>query len=327
LEDGMKRSGFSEYAIIDFIKRRFPQSGNILSPYDDAWGCMLNKKHLVFAGDMLVETTDVPPFMTVRQIAFKSFTISVSDIASKGVAPTYYYLIIGLPRGFGWRRFKELVKGWRDAVNLYGGTLMGGDTNESPCVTISVATLSLSNRLPIPRAGGKPGDIVAVTGTFGETYVGFKLMRSLHRLPESLRKRVLRKICRPVARLREGMALNGVAAACTDSSDGLAVSLYNLIRGTGNGILVENLPVSKGLEEASRMLGASFSQMVFHGGEEFELVAVIPREKWGMAVRKVEHAGGSLTPIGRLISRKGVWYRREDGKTARVLRRGWEHLK
>jgi thiamine monophosphate kinase len=75
------------------------------------------------------------------------------------------------------------------------------------------------------------------------------------------------------------------------------------------------------------MLGASFSQMVFHGGEEFELVAVIPREKWGMAVRKVEHARGSLTPIGRIISRKGVWYCREDGKTVRVLRRGWEHLK
>ncbi|MEM2049754.1 MAG: thiamine-phosphate kinase [Thermoproteota archaeon] len=321
------RSAFSEYTIIDFIKKRFQQSGNILTLYDDAWGCVLKKKHLVFAGDMLVETTDVPPFMTIRQMGFKSFTISVSDIASKGVAPTYYYLIIGLPRGFGWRRFRELVEGWRDAVNLYGGTLMGGDTNESPCVTISVVALSLSNRLPIPRTGGKPGDIVAVTGTFGETYVGFKMMRSLDKLPESLRKRVLRKICRPVARLREGVALNGVAAACTDSSDGLAVSLYNIIRGTGKGVLVERLPVSKGLEEASRILGASFSQMVFYGGEEFELVAVIPREKWRTAVERVKHAGGSLMPIGRIVDRKGVWYRGEDGKTVRVLRSGWEHLK
>ncbi|MBO3753510.1 MAG: thiamine-phosphate kinase [Candidatus Brockarchaeota archaeon] len=323
----VKRSAFSEYSAIDFIKKRFPQSGNILPLYDDAWGCLLKKKHLVFAGDMLVETTDVPPFMTIRQMGFKSFTISVSDIASKGLLPTYYYLIIGLPRGFGWRRFRELVAGWRQAVNLYGGTLMGGDTNESSCVTISVVALSLSNRLPIPRTGGKPGDIVAVTGTFGETYVGFKMMRSLDRLPESLRKRVLRKICRPVARLKEGVALNGVATACTDSSDGLAISLYNIIRGTGNGILVDRLPVSKGLEEASRILGASFYQMVFHGGEEFELVAVIPRGKWRKAVKRVERAGGSLIPIGRIVDRKGVWYRREDGKTVRVLRSGWEHLK
>ncbi|MEM3660989.1 MAG: thiamine-phosphate kinase [Thermoproteota archaeon] len=321
------RSVFSEYSVIDFIKKRFQQYGNILSPYDDAWGCVVKKKHLVFAGDMLVETTDVPPFMTIRQMGFKSFTISVSDIASKGLSPTYYYLIIGLPRGFGWRRFRELVEGWGEAINLYGGILMGGDTNESPCVTISVVALSLSNKSPIPRTGGKPGDIVAVTGTFGETYVGFKMMRSLDRLPESLRKRVLRKICRPVARLREGVALNGVAAACTDSSDGLAVSLYNLIRGTGDGILVERLPVSKGLEEASKILGAPFSQMVFYGGEEFELVAVIPREKWRTAVKRVKHAGGSLIPIGRIIDHKGVWYRREDGKTVRVLRSGWEHLK
>ncbi|MEM2088237.1 MAG: thiamine-phosphate kinase [Thermoproteota archaeon] len=318
---------FSERAVIDFVKKRFPQKDNILSPYDDAWGCVLNKKHLVFSGDMLVETTDVPPFMTIRQMAAKSFTMSVSDMASKGVAPTYYHLIIGLPRGFGWRRFRELVKGWRDAINLYGGAVMGGDTNEAPCVTISVITASLSNKPPIMRTGGRPGDIVAVTGLFGETYVGFKLMKNLDEIPREIRSRVLEKICRPVARLREGMALNGVASACTDSSDGLSASLYNLIQGTVNGILVEKLPVSEGLKEASNIIGASPFQMVFYGGEEFELIAVIPRSKWEEAFRRVKQAGGVLIPIGRIIGKHGVWYRREDGKTLKVLRGGWEHLK
>ncbi len=324
----MKTHGaFSEHMIIDFIKRRFPQAGNILSLYDDAWGCILDKKYLVFSGDMLVETTDVPPFMTVRQMAVKSFTISISDIASKGVAPTYYYLVIGLPKKLGWKEFKELVNGWRDAVSLYGGMLMGGDTNEAPCVTISVITVSLSNKPPILRTGGRPGDIVAVTGFFGETYVGFKLMKNISRVPKGLRRRVVKKICSPVARLKEGMALNGVATACTDSSDGLAVSLYNLIRGTGNGVLVEKLPVSDGLEEVSGIVGASLSQMVFYGGEEFELVTVIPRRKWEKAVRRVKHAGGSLIPVGRIIDREGVWYCREDGATVKVSRKGWEHLK
>ncbi|MEM2929604.1 MAG: thiamine-phosphate kinase [Thermoproteota archaeon] len=323
----VRRRAFSEYAIIDFIKRRFSQRGNILSLYDDAWGCILDKKYLIFSGDMLVETTDAPPFMTIRQIAFKSFTISVSDIASKGVPPNYYYLIIGLPRRFGWKKFRELVKGWRDAIGLYGGILMGGDTNEAPCVTISVIAVSLSNKPPILRTGGRLGDIVAVTGSFGETYVGFKLMRELAKIPEGLRKRVVKKICMPVARLSEGMALNGVAAACTDSSDGLAASLYNLVEGTGNGILVEKLPVSKGLEEASRIIGASPFQMVFYGGEEFELVTVIPRGRWKEAVRKVNRAGGSLIPVGRIIGREGVWYLREDGETVKVLRKGWEHLR
>lgn len=323
----IKRHTFSEYAIIDYVKKTFPQSGNILSPYDDAWGCVLRKKHLVLTGDMFVETTDAPPSMTIRQMAFKSFTISVSDIASKGVFPTYYYLVIGLPRGFGWKKFKELVKGWKDAIKLYGGVLMGGDTNEASCVTISVITVSLSNKPPIPRIGGRVGDIIAVTGSFGETYVGFKFMKKPYELPENLRRRVMDKICRPIARLKEGVALNGVAVACTDSSDGLAVSLYNLIRGTGNGILVEKLPVSEGLEEASRMIGVPFSQMVFYGGEEFELVAVIPRGKWEEAVRRVKRTGGSLIPIGKIIGRRGVWYREEDGKIVKVLRMGWEHLK
>ncbi|MEM2946550.1 MAG: thiamine-phosphate kinase [Thermoproteota archaeon] len=318
---------FSERTVIDFIKKRFPQKDNILSPYDDAWGCVLNKKHLVFSGDMLVETTDVPPFMTIRQMAAKSFTMSVSDMASKGVAPTYYYLIIGLPRGFGWRRLQELVNGWEDAISLYGGTIMGGDTNEAPCVTISVVAVSLSNKPPITRTGGRPGDIVAVTGLFGETYVGFKLMRNIDKIPSKVKSRVIEKICRPVARFREGMALNGVASACTDSSDGFSASLYNLIQGTGNGILVEKLPISDGLKEASSIVGATPFQMVFYGGEEFELIAVIPRRKWEKAVRRVKHVGGVLIPVGKIIGKHGVWYRGEDGRTLKVLRGGWEHFK
>jgi thiamine-monophosphate kinase len=323
----MAHKAFSELALIDFIKKRFPQKDNILSPYDDAWGCLLNKKHLVLSGDMLVETTDVPPFMTIRQMAAKSFTMSVSDIASKGVSPTYYHLIIGLPRGFGWRRMRELVKGWEDAISLYGGVLMGGDTNEAPCVTISVIAVSLSSKPPIARRGGRTGDIVAVTGLFGETYVGFKLMKNLNRIPSMLRSRIIEKICRPVARLKEGMALNGVAAACTDSSDGLSASLYNLIQGTGNGILVEKLPASKGLKEVSSIVGATPFQMVFYGGEEFELVTVIPWAKWEEALRRVRRVKGSLIPIGRIVHRKGVWYRDTSGKVVRVPRKGWEHLK
>jgi thiamine-monophosphate kinase len=323
----MARRVFGERLIIDFIKSRFPQKGNILSLYDDAWGCVLNRKYLISSGDMLVETTDVPPFMTMRQMAFKSFTMSVSDLASKGVSPTYYYLIIGLPKKLGWRRFRELVEGWEDAVKIYGGMLMGGDTNEAPCVTISVVAVSLSNKPPIPRVGGKVGDIVAVTGFFGETYVGFRLMEDLGKIPRNIRKRIVERICRPVARLKEGVALNGVAEACTDSSDGFAASLYNLIQGGKKGILVEKLPISEEVMEASRVIGFEPFQMVFYGGEEFELIAIIPRGKWNEAVEKVRHVGGDLIPIGRVVDDKGVWYRRGDGKIVRVLRKGWEHFK
>lgn len=322
----MVSTTLGERTIIDIIKKRFPQKGNILSPYDDAWGCVLKAKYLVSSGDMFVETTDAPPFMTLRQMAFKSFTISVSDIASKGVAPTYYYLIIGLPKGFRREGFRELLRGWGEAVRLYGGTIMGGDTNEAPCITISVIVVSLSDMPPISRKGGKPGDIVAVTGFFGETYLGFKMMNNPSKIPRKIRRRVVEKICRPVARLHEGMALNGVAEACTDSSDGLAVSLYNLIRGGENGILVENLPLAEDVEEALSEVRVEPFQAVFYGGEELELVAIISRKGWSRAVEKVKQAGGSLMPIGRVIDRRGVWYRRKDGRIIKVLERGWEHL-
>ena len=322
----MGHRAFSERVIIDLIKRKFRQQGNILSPYDDAWGCVLKNKYLVSSGDMFVETTDAPPFMTIRQMAFKSFTISVSDIASKGVLPTYYYLIVGLPRSFRRREFMELMRGWSEAISLYGGAIMGGDTNEAPCLTISVITISLSDKPPIARKSGKPGDIVAVTGFFGETYIGFKMMKNINKIPKKVRKKVLERICMPVARLYEGNALNGIAEACTDSSDGLAVSLYNLVRQGGNGILVENLPLDKDVEDALNIIGAKPFEAVFYGGEEFELVLIIPERKWQNAVREVENVGGNLIPIGKVVKRRGVWYRGENGKIVKIPEKGWEHL-
>ncbi|MDW8033946.1 MAG: thiamine-phosphate kinase [Nitrososphaerota archaeon] len=321
----MVLKAFGERAIIDFIKKRFPQQGNILSSYDDAWGCVLENKYLIFSGDMFVEDTDAPSFMTLQQMAFKSFTMSVSDIASKGVSPTYYYLVLGLPKGFGPKRLGELVEGWRNALRLYGGAIMGGDTNETSCITISVIAISLSDKPPIARKGGRPGDIVAVTGLFGETYIGFKMMKKPEKIPKKVRKKVLEKICRPLARLREGIALNGIAEACTDSSDGLAMSLYNLIWESGNGILVEKLPLSEDTREALDMIGVRPFEAVFYGGEEFELIAIIPKRKWNKAVKEVENVGGNLIPIGRVIEKSGVWYR-EENRIFKILEKGWEHL-
>ncbi|MGQ9691113.1 MAG: hypothetical protein ACUVQY_07630, partial [Thermoproteota archaeon] len=102
--------------------------------------------------------------------------------------------------------------------------------------------------------------------------------------------------------------------------------LHNLIRGTRNGIVVEKIPLADGLENISRIVDTTVFEMVFYGGEEFELVAIIPREKWAEAVMRIERLNGSLIPIGRVVDSKGVWYRDPSGRILSIPMRGWVHL-
>jgi thiamine-monophosphate kinase len=55
--------------------------------------------------------------------------------------------------------------------------MLGGDTNEAPDLIISSTALGICNRHDlIKRTGTKPGDCLAVTGSFGKTAAGLKIL-------------------------------------------------------------------------------------------------------------------------------------------------------
>ncbi len=187
----------------------------------------------VLKTDMLVGSTDVPPGMTMRQTAWKAAVANVSDLAAKGVRPLAGLVSLGLPAHLRKSDIGQIARGLQDAAKRYGFPFVGGDTNESQDLAISIALFAVAklNRLVL-RSGAKDGDLIAVTGGFGATAAGLKALMEFKEKPETLNPALYDAVFCPRAQLETGvkLAASGALTSSTDSSDGLAWSLHSLCR-------------------------------------------------------------------------------------------------
>ena len=86
--------------------------------------------------DMVVEHTDVPPKMTLEQIARKSIVSSISDLVSKGIKPQFALISLGLPKTLKNSEISKLLDGFALSSKDYKINIIGGDINESREITI-----------------------------------------------------------------------------------------------------------------------------------------------------------------------------------------------
>ena len=194
----------------------------------------------VLKTDMLVAATDVPPKMSFWQAARKAVVMNVSDFAAKGVKPKALLVSLGIPGKLARKDvIEQIAEGLNAGAREYGAYILGGDTNEACDLIIACMLYGIAekNRI-VGRAGAKPGDIVAVTGLFGKTAAGLKILLEELEAEEPIRKRLVDSVLMPKARLKEGLALAevGAASASIDSSDGLAWSLYELSKASSVGL-------------------------------------------------------------------------------------------
>jgi len=246
---------------------------------DDA--CVLDGG-LVVSTDMLVEGVDFDlARMTPADVGHRAAAASLSDMAAMGAEPLCLLAAVGLPEGF------------TDAVGLtagmaeHGVPLVGGDLSRAPAVVVAVTAVGRAER-PALRSGGRPGDLLVVTGTLGgQAASGYT--------------------ARVTPRLAEGRALAAVATAMIDVSDGIATDVRRLARASAAGAVVE-------LDRLPRAEGASTEQAAT-GGEDFELLAAVP-------------AGAALpvpvTVIGRLTAGPDVLLVAADGSPRALT--GWDHF-
>jgi len=283
----------------------------------------------VLKTDMLVDKTDVPRGMSLWQAARKAVVMNVSDFAAKGVKPVALLVSLGLPRHFMRKNVEEMARGLNAGAQEYGAYVIGGDTNEASDIVVSVSLFGTAKRKALMlRSGAEAGDIVAVTGFFGKTTAGLRLLLDGYAASNELREVLLRSVCMPKARLKEGLALcgSGAVSASIDSSDGLAWSLHELARASRVGLVISSVPVADEVLRFAEFNGLEALELALYGGEEYELVVTVKPKRWVDAETAVEAAGGRLLPVGKVTRDKQVLLNVDD-ETCAVASRGWEHFK
>jgi len=328
----MRRSEeLGERKIIEIIQCRLDVMPKMPIPFgDDVSAYDIGNGDLaVLKTDMLVDKTDVPSGMSLWQAARKAVVMNVSDFAAKGVKPLAILVSLGLPRRLTSKDIEEIGEGLNAGAREYNAYIVGGDTNETSDLVISLSLFGIAKKdMLMLRSGAKPGDLVAVTGSFGKTSAGLKILLDDFEAPQKIRKTLVESIVMPHARLREGLALSQTKAvtASIDSSDGLAWSLHEIAKASNVGFLINKLPVAKEAERFATINKLDPLEFTLYGGEEYELILTLKPKLWKKTEKAVGKVDGKLLPIGKVTTEKRLLL--ELAGESRVIEpRGWEHFK
>jgi thiamine-monophosphate kinase len=268
----------------------------------------LDAEGAVFAGgvvltqDLLVEGVHFQlGWTSFRDLGYKAAAVNLSDVAAMGADPDALLVGLALPAETELDGVIELYEGLAEP----GVPVAGGDTTAAPVLTLSVAAMGRSERVP-GRAGALPGDRLVVTGPLGGSAAG------LHALKEGLGgfDELVERHRRPPLRLQEGRRLARIAHAMVDLSDGIAGDAARIAERSGCRIVLEaeQIPRAPRSEEVADL---PFWTM----GEDYELLAAVAPED-------ADELG--LPVVGRCEEGAGVEVRLE-GRTVDVS--GWDALR
>lgn len=282
-------------------------------------------------GEVLAVSTDLSienihfrrDWLSFGEIGWRAAAGALSDLAAVGATPIGVLTAIGVPSTSAPSDLDQLMAGVGDLLEETGGVVLGGDLSSSPVWSVSVTVLGPARR-PVLRSGGKPGDSVWVTGTLGgaraalETWLGGAQPAAESR----------GCFAHPAPRLLAGVWLadNG-AEAMIDLSDGLGGDVRHLAAASGVAITIDLslLPVHPGVPGVARRIGEDPRMFAARGGEDYELLALLPPEFTpAMASRLEAHAGIGLTRVGSVAAGEGVTLLL-DGDPVQVA--GYDHFR
>lgn len=226
-------------------------------------------EQLVICTDTLVAGRHFPLSTSAHAIGWKSVAVNLSDLAAMGATPHSILLALSLPQvDDAW--LEDFSQGLFDCCAPYNVQLIGGDTTQSPHLTISVTALGwIPTAQGITRSGAQVGDYVVVSGQIGDA--AFALQHLGHPLQQRLDY--------PTPRCELGQSLRGLASSMIDISDGLAQDLGHILKASGVGatLSLNQLPLDPALQA---LAPEQRWQYALAGGDDYELCFTISPDNY-----------------------------------------------
>lgn len=325
---------FGEFGLIRRITRRLGSAACGSKPAadigDDAFVGPLPAGTLpAITTDMLIEDVHFRRAWTsFADLGWKAMAVNLSDLAAMGrCAPVYAVVSLALPRDTAVTDIDALYAGMAACGKKYGCRIVGGDTVASPAgMAISITLTGAIRRCDVvKRSGCAIGDLIVVSGTFGDSGAGLALLqRGIRKSHQPHERFLLERHRRPRPRLdislKPGTAK--LFSSLTDASDGLAVSL-ELLNGAGRcgaHVDLEIIPLSAALRNTYPNPMRAFA-MALYGGEDYELVGTArPAD-----ARRLTAAVPELRVIGTITKGSAITYFHE-GKKTNIPDTGFKHF-
>jgi thiamine-monophosphate kinase len=331
----MKLNEIGEFGLIKRIQKRpFAKSPQVIVGIGDDAAAVLPTpgKSLLLTTDILVERVHFDlAFSTFFQVGYKAVSVNVSDIAAMGGRPLYFLVSLGLSGKEFLADIDQLYRGMEQASRKMPLGLIGGNIAASRTrffVSITLIGEASKSRL-VTRGGGRPGDLLYVTGTLGDAAAGLEILRQKDKV--SSFGTLIRRHQVPKARWKEGLLLaeEKIPSAMIDVSDGLSSDLTHLAHQSGVGAEIElsHIPISPSLKRYARSIGADPIPYALHGGEDYELLFSVPPKKANQMDVLIQDKTISARCIGSLVRKeKGLLVKDRKGMTYPIEAGGYDHL-
>lgn len=304
---GRSMREIGEFGFIEMLRRHAGKGRGVeLGIGDDAAVLRFGRRRLLLTTDMILEGVHFQiGAATGFEIGWKALAVNVSDIAAMGGVPAYAVTAIGVPPRLPLRFVREIYAGLRASARLFRVSIVGGDTNASEKLVLSVALLGETDPRGVARrSGAKPGDTIFVSGVLGGSYDSKKHLRFIPRMKEA---RFLMRHFK--------------VHAMMDISDGLASDIRRICERSGTGARLEEAAIP-------RLSDVSLKQALCDG-EDFELLFTLsPKDAARLRHFSKQrtlapfHAVGTIMPDAygiRLVGR--------DGRQKRLSPNGFDHFK
>tara|TARA_B100001013_G_scaffold113095_1_gene65010 strand:- start:3483 stop:4445 length:963 start_codon:yes stop_codon:yes gene_type:complete len=315
------KTDVSEEIIIDLFNRLIPANKSVLLD-DDVSQISLSNPNLVISSDMLVESTDVPAGMSLKQASRKSIIMTVSDFASKGINPKYCIISIGIPKEYSIEKIKNIVAGIEAGLKEFDIILIGGDTNSSMELIIDCTMIgSLDYDIP-SRKNAEIGDIVYALGEFGFTGAGLFLLLNEKKPSNEFEKHAIKSIQNPNVNLNIFVKLvkKKLINSSIDSSDGLCFSLYKIAELSNVSIHVDRFTFSNKLKDFSSKYNFCINDLILYSGEEYNIIFTVSPDKSKKLETILNKDNIIYTKLGKVKSGSPVVYYND-----KILKRkGWD---
>jgi thiamine-monophosphate kinase len=247
----------TEDSITAKLRRRSPLIGDDCAVIPSPTGL-----DLLLKADLSIEGVHFTRESSAEEIGSRAVARALSDIAASGGTPLYCLISLALAPWTDQRWIDSLYRGIYKQLRKAKASLAGGDISHADQLVCDVMLVgSAPKGKALRRSGAEPGDALYVSGALG----GWRHKRAI------------------TPRLDFGRKLIGLATACMDISDGLALDLHRLCKASGVAAQLDTVPLLK---------GATLHQAL-HDGEDYELLFTAP-----------PRARAPGIPIGRIVKGK-----------------------
>ncbi len=260
----MKIKDLGEFGLIEKIKKLTKVSNDVVGIGDDCAIIPFGNKELLVTTDGLVEGvhffSDIDPYLLGR----KAISVNLSDIAAMAGIPKWAFLSISLKSNTDVQWIDKLLDGFLDVLNEFRVELLGGDTTAAGQTVINITLIGINDLgSSIRRSGAKKGDLVAVSGEIGCSFVGLKaLINNIKGYEDEKQKHL-----NPKPRISEALKIKPYANAMIDVSDGLVKDCMHICETSkvGMKLYLDSIPICKNdiITEKEALCGGEDYELVF----------------------------------------------------------------